>query len=81
MFGTSGNKYSYWLASRGAYASDYCAYFGPGYVGGGIADSNDGLCGSDGSTSGGGLFARALVSLKSEIPELGEVLVSSEAWS
>jgi hypothetical protein len=27
------------------------------------------------------LSARALVSLKSEIPELGEVLVSSEEWT
>ena len=81
VFGTSGNKYSYWLASRGAYAYGYYAYFGPGFVDNGDADSGHRLFNSRGNTGGRELSARALVSLKSEIPELGEVLVSSEAWS
>ena len=81
VFGTSGNKYSYWLASRGACAYDIYAYFGPGLVGSGGACSRGGLFYSDGNAGGDELSARALVSLKSEIPELGEVLVSSEAWS
>ena len=81
VFGTSGNKYSYWLASRGAFAGDDCASFGPGRVDNGLADSNFALFNSYGYTFGNELSARALVSLKSEIPELGVVLVSSEAWS
>ena len=83
VFGTSGNKYSYWLASRGrgVFAYDYFAYFGPGNVDGGRARSDGGLFSSFGDAYGFELSARALVSLKSEIPELGEVLVSSEAWS
>ena len=81
VFGTSGNKYSYWLASRGVYVGGNYACFGPGRVAGGGAYSRGGLCDSRGNTRGVELSARALVSLKSEIPELGEVLVSSEAWS
>ena len=81
VFGTSGNKYRYWLASRGVCTNDYCAYFGPGYVGRGSANSCIELFNSGGDAFGSGLSARALVSLKSEIPELGEVLVSSEEWS
>ena len=80
VFGTSGNKYSYCLASRGAYVCGTAA-FGPGYVGRGHAYSYNVLFDSNGSTFGYVLSARALVSLKSEIPELGEVLVSSEEWS
>ena len=81
VFGTSGNKYRYWLASRGVCTNDYCAYFGPGYVGRGSANSCIELFNSGGDAFGSGLSARALVSLKSETPELGEVLVSSEEWS
>ena len=81
VFGTSGNNYSYWLASRGVYAIDYYADFGPGRVDNGLASSYSDLFDSDGVTIVFELSARALVSLKSEIPELGEVLVSSEAWS
>ncbi len=82
VFGTSGNKYSYWLASRGAFAYDFYAGFGPGFVhGGGAGSYGGGLFDSNGYALGFELSARALVSLKSEIPELGEVLVSSEAWS
>ena len=80
VFGTSGNKYSYCLASRGAYVCGTAA-FGPGYVGRGHAYSYNVLFDSNGSTFGYVLSARALVSLKSEIPELGEVLVSSEEWT
>ena len=79
VFGSSlSNPYIYWLASRGAYALDNYAYFGPGGVGNGYAYSYDGLFDSYGDAYGCELSARALVSLKSEIPELGEVLVSSE---
>ena len=81
VFGTSGNKYSYWLASRGAYANVNCACFGPGRVDDGSADSSIELFYSNGYACDLELSARALVSLKSEIPELGVVLVSSEAWS
>ena len=81
VFGTSGNKYSYWLASRGAFAAGNCAFFGPGFVGSGYASSRNVLFDSKGNSINIELSARALVSLKSEIPELGEVLVSSEAWS
>ena len=82
VFGTSGNKYSYWLASRGAEATVHYAGFGPGSVAGGGAESDDGgLFNSGGYAGGVELSARALVSLKSEIPELGEVLVSSEEWT
>ena len=81
VFGSSSNKYSYWLASRGVYANDTYAYFGPGRVGSGNAYSRYVLFNSSGHARVLELSARALVSLKSEIPELGEVLVSSEAWS
>ena len=81
VFGTSGNKYIYWLASRRACACGFYAFFGPGRVVDGRAGSDNALFYSDGNAFGSGLSARALVSLKSEIPELGEVLVSSEAWS
>ena len=81
VFGTSGNKYRYWLASRGAYAFVNYADFGLGYVVDGGAGSCSGLFGSLGNACVSELSARALVSLKSEIPELGEVLVSSEEWT
>ena len=81
VFGTSGNMYTYWLASRGVYAYSFLADFGPGYVQYGFAYSNFVLFMSNGNAYGYEFSTRALVSLKSEIPELGEVLVSSEAWS
>ena len=62
-------------------AGDYRAYFGSGFVDIGGAYSRLELFNSYGSSFDGELSARALVSLKSEIPELGVVLVSSEAWS
>ena len=81
VFGSSSNNYFYWLASRGACAGDRYAYFGPGLVDYGGAYSYSVLFYSDGDARDIEMSARALVSLKSEIPELGEVLVSSEAWS
>ena len=78
VFGTKSKQYFYWLASRGVYAYDYYASFGPGYVDCGYAYSYHILFNSRGYAGGVELPARALVSLKSEIPELGEVLVSSE---
>ena len=81
VFGTSSNQYTYWLASRGVYAYSCYACFGPGHVGRGGASSYYVLFDCFGDVSGKEMAARALVSLKSEIPELGEVLVSSEAWS
>lgn len=81
VFGTSGNKYGYWLASRGVSAYAYYADFGPGIVVNGRAYSRCDSFYSNGNTGAYELSARALVSLKSEIPELGEVLVSSEEWA
>ena len=81
VFGTSSNQYTYWLASRGVYAYSCYACFGPGHVGRGGASSYYVLFDCFGDVSGKEMAARALVSLKSEIPELGEVLVSSVAWS
>ena len=78
VFGTKSKQYFYWLASRGVCANDYYASFGPGYVDRGGACSVNALFHSNGTSDGSELSARALVSLKSEIPELGEVLVSSE---
>ena len=80
VFGTMDNAYGYWLASRGVFAFPVFAFFGPGAVLGG-----DALSCYDGFYSGGGEYSgvfpvRALVSLKSEIPAGGTVLVGSEAW-
>ena len=68
--------YYYWLASRGVFANPGYASFGPGAVYGGGAYSY-----GDGFISGGFEYSdvfsvRALVSLKSEIPAGGEILVS-----
>ena len=81
VFGTKSKQYSYWLASRGVCANVNRADFGPGRVRFGLAGSYLVLFASDGFTYDWELSARALVSLKSEIPELGEVLVSSEEWT
>ena len=69
VFGSSSNKYSYWLASRGAFANRDWAGFGPGSVDDGYAFSRSVLFYSDGRTDDDKDSARALVSLKSEIPE------------
>ena len=85
VFGTMDTPYYYWLASRGACARDIYAYFGPGTVVGGIAGS---YCDffvlftsdSDDQSSAYSFSVRPVVSLKSEIPAGGEILVTSEAW-
>ena len=81
VFGSSSNNYRYWLASRGVFARVYYAGFGLDFVYDGSAGYDFALSYSYRGSSGLEYSARALVSLKSEIPELGEVLVSSEAWS
>ena len=71
IFGSSRN-YGYWLASRGVAVagggSDFCAFFGPGYVSGGVAYSFYGAFGSGGDEFGISFPVRPVVSLKSEIP-------------
>ena len=73
IFGDS-NNYLYWLASRGVYAYSVFAYFGPGAVDGGYADSvgGDGLFASNGYSSGIELPLRCVVSLRSDIPAVVE---------
>ena len=73
IFGDS-NNYFYWLASRGVYAYSVFAYFGPGAVDGGYADSvgGDGLFASNGYSSGIELPLRCVVSLRSDIPAVVE---------
>ena len=79
--GNSG-LYEYWLASRGVYARPDFANFGPGAVLEGLAYS---YCGgvfySDGPENSAVFPVRALVSLKSEIPAGGDILVSDEELS
>ena len=79
--GNSG-LYEYWLASRGVYARPDFANFGPGAVLEGLAYS---YCGgvfySDGPENSAVFPVRALVSLKSEIPAGGDILVSDEEFS
>ena len=66
----------YWLASRGVAATAYggCALFGPGAVNEGFAYSCIDTFYSDGGEGGGGLGLRPVVSLTSQIPEVGEVI-------
>ena len=65
----------YWLASRGVFASanDGSANFGPGAVYVGRAGSYYGTFGSDGHEYGGEFGLRPVVSLTSQIPEVGEI--------
>ena len=67
---------TYWLASRGvsAYANRGYAIFGPGAVRGGIAYSCGGAFRSDGYVRDNELGLRAVVSLTSQIPEVGEII-------
>lgn len=53
----------YWLASRGVYANDNYANFGPGNVDNGNANSNNELFNSNGNTNDNELSARALASI------------------
>ena len=83
VFGTSNsNSFSYWLASRGCYYHPWLGVlFSTGYVGSGYVYSCSGAgIGSGGSTGCRTLSLRAVVPLKSEIPQGGEVLVSQDAW-
>ena len=72
---------TYWLASRGvsAYANRGYAIFGPGAVRGGIAYSCGGTFRSDGYVGDGEFGLRPVVSITSQIPDVGEILVSSDA--
>ena len=66
----------YWLASRGvgALANGGYACFGPGVVSRGIARSYSDTFLSNGSEGGGGFGLRPVVSLTSQIPEVGEII-------
>ena len=81
VFGTMDTPYYYWLASRGVFAFLGYACFGPGAVTSGNADSRLGLFYSYGFSNAWSFSVRPVVSLKSEIPAGGEILVSSEAWT
>ena len=82
VFGTMVDMpYEYWLASRGVFVDHGFAYFGPGVVDVGYANSGNDLFFSDGSLYPYSFSVRPVVSLKSEIPAGGEILVSSEAWT
>ena len=80
VFGTVDNAYVYCLASRGVVAVPGYAVFGPGAVNEGNAFSDVGLFGSGGVSNTYSYPLRGVVSLKSEIPAGGTVLVGSEAW-
>ena len=73
IFGDS-NNYLYWLASRGVYANSDCAFFGPGAVDEGNANSF-GVIILFNSFGGSGDFElplRCVVSLRSDIPAVVE---------
>ncbi len=67
---------TYWLVSRGvhAYANSGFARFGPGAVLGKRAYSSLGTFGSGGDERGGEFGLRPVVSLTSQIPEVGEII-------
>ena len=67
---------TYWLVSRGvhAYANSGFARFGPGAVLGKSAYSSLGTFGSGGDERGGEFGLRPVVSLTSQIPEVGEII-------
>ena len=71
IFGDS-NNYLYCLASRGVFADSYYAYFGPGTVRGGGANSYYNLFHSYGDSSSRDFSLRAVVSLRSDIPAVVE---------
>ena len=73
IFGET-KQYDYWLASRGVGAGGGFAGFGPGAVRGGGAFSCDGVFNSDGNEYVGEFGLRPVVSLTSQIPEVGEVI-------
>ena len=77
IFGSSKTNYGYWLASRGVFADSHDAVFAPGSVEYGVAGSRHYLLYSHGDAFSVGLCFRPLVSLTSEIPAEGEILVFS----
>ena len=76
VFGTVDNVYVYWLASRGVVALPFIANFGPGLVGDSRAYSYYGLFNTNGSSLTVSFPLRGIVSLKSEIPAGGDILLS-----
>ena len=66
----------YWLASRGVYANARGGFanFGPGIVKGDVAQSYAGGCRSNGVEYGYEFGLRPVVSLTSQIPEVGEII-------
>ena len=84
VFGTSNsNSFSYWLASCGCYYHPWLGVmFGTGSVEDGYVYSHSGagISSNGGTMSKGAMSFRAVVPLKSEIPQGGEVLVSQDAW-
>ena len=64
----TGGTAFYWLACRGVLVNDDYAYFGPGAVGDGVADSCFDSFYSGGLVGVGGFPVCPVVSLKSEIP-------------
>lgn len=77
VFGNTG-KDKYWLASRGVYAGPGYAGFGAGVVYFSSVRSCFATFFSEGGGGSNEFSVRALVSLKSEIPEGGKILVSNE---
>ena len=80
VFGEQENKYYYWLASRGVCANPDYATFGPGTVGDGGAYSSFDLFYSGGRSFAYSISVRPVVSLKSEIPAGGDILLSDVGW-
>ena len=74
IFGSSKTNYGYWLASRGVFALSFSAFFGPGFVSTGLAESCGDAISSSGVAIDRGFGLRPLVSLTSEIPAAGEIL-------
>ena len=72
IFGSSGDYLLYWLASRGVSAGSGCAFFGPGYVDVGYANSSGESFRSDGYESDDSAGVRPVVSLKSKLPGINE---------
>ncbi len=86
VFGTMNVPFGCYLASRGVFAAHDYAFFGPGAVEYGTAGSHwgylfDSYDHPDDTPVSYPLSVRPVVSLKSEIPAGGEILVSSEEWT
>ena len=88
VFGTDSSNYFYWLATfvvcaknAGLWLNQDYAIFAATYVGNWCAGNNVEFFKSYGDSFEYEIAVRALISLRSEIPELGEVLVSNETAS